>query len=133
MPGISRSSELGKGLQEKRSCASGTQLFRCDNGFTGCCSVDPGDADGGCPDEATAQESGTAFATNIDITAGIKAVFAVPIVATLLPALAAASHRPPAHLRTPRYLDQSAALRAVSPNENAANQPRLVEDSLSHK
>ena len=50
--------------------------------LTGCCSANPGDADGGCPDEATAQGSGTAFATNINTTPGIKATCAFVMVAT---------------------------------------------------
>jgi len=55
--GIPRSSagrkKSVKGLQDKQSCASGMQFYKCDNGSTGCCSVDPCDPDGGCPDGTT--------------------------------------------------------------------------------
>jgi len=42
-----------KGLQDRQSCVNGTQFYRCSNGFIGCCSVNPCDPDGGCPDIPT--------------------------------------------------------------------------------
>lgn len=60
--------EVVNGLLERQSCASGTSFYRCANGFTGCCSVDPCNPGATCPDgdgstSATNEAQSTATTT----------------------------------------------------------------------
>ncbi|KAI7506973.1 hypothetical protein KC347_g7238 [Hortaea werneckii] len=41
------------GLQDRQSCPSGKAFYSCANGFRGCCSVDPCNPGGTCPDSTT--------------------------------------------------------------------------------
>ncbi|KAK5131750.1 hypothetical protein LTR08_000581 [Meristemomyces frigidus] len=53
-----------KGLQDRQSCSSGTVFYSCANGFTGCCSVDPCNPGGGCPDVTTSSTHAVSSATS---------------------------------------------------------------------
>ncbi|TKA83507.1 hypothetical protein B0A55_00477, partial [Friedmanniomyces simplex] len=57
-------------LQDRQTCASGSAFYACANGFRGCCSVDPCNPGGGCPDG----QSSTAVASTTDAPAETASV-----------------------------------------------------------
>ncbi|GAB7364964.1 hypothetical protein MBLNU230_g5748t2 [Neophaeotheca triangularis] len=59
-------------LQERQDCPSGTSFYSCPNGYRGCCSFEPCNLSGGCPDFASGSSttsSGTQTTTSISNTA----------------------------------------------------------------
>ena len=67
--GTSRSTPAKKeqvqGLNEKQSsCANGKAFYRCANGFTGCCSVDPCNPGKTCPDDQKSSAESTVKETS---------------------------------------------------------------------
>ena len=68
-------------LLERQTCAVGSSYYVCANGFTGCCTVNPCDADSdGCPDS---QDASSVFATSTTSQATITgATTEFPLKAT---------------------------------------------------
>ena len=68
------------------SCASGVAFYRCANGFTGCCSVNPCDPGATCPDgmrmsaASTMMTTATTTAKSVTITVPIKTTNAAGIL-----------------------------------------------------
>ncbi|KAK5677541.1 hypothetical protein LTS10_010113 [Elasticomyces elasticus] len=56
------------GLQDRQTCASGSAFYACANGFRGCCSVEPCNPGGGCPDGKASSSTAAASSASAKIT-----------------------------------------------------------------